>query len=255
MLKIVASEFIVQHHDLNVQSPDKSSGDFYNLIMKKSICSLIILMTAFYSVNAQVRDTTWNLEYSAGVSLRSTVMHFFRFGFVELYSSTIQDYEFEKNLQGLSFQPSIKVTAPHSRWSLQFIPSIRYDVTYEKVVRIDTVDTGQHLLVIAIDKEMSEFIFEPNISLMRRINDRSNVGVGATLVNTGKRYTDYEGNHHNLQFYTIDLTYQRKLKRLLWEAKVHYLREGQFPRDPLNDFLMYSFRFAWYFPNAFSNSK
>ncbi len=204
---------------------------------------------------AQVRDSTWNVEYAAGLSLRSTVMYFFNFDWIEIYDFSIQDYHFEKNLQGLSFQPSIRITPPHSVWSLQVIPSIRYDVTHVRVGRIDTIQTFNGPQVRFINEEVKQFIFEPQASLMCGINARSSLGVGAGLINTGKRYTDYEGRKHNIQFYTIDLTYQRRMKRFLWEARAHYNREGQFPRDPLNDFLMYSVRFAWYFPNAFTNSK
>ncbi|MEP4531894.1 MAG: hypothetical protein ABJ004_02330 [Cyclobacteriaceae bacterium] len=215
--------------------------------MKKLALILFFVGNIAYS---QELDSTWGFEPSFGLALRSTPMYFFNFNFIEDYSRTTQDYNYERNLQGLSAQPSLRVNPPYSKWSLQLIASVRYDDIYLKFLRWDTLKNQTSTngpAIRGVDKKVKKVIFEPQVSLLRRINSNTNIGVGIGLVNTGKSYTTIEDWKIDLEFYTIDLIFQKERRRILWELKAHYIKKGQFPTDPTQDFITYSARIAYRF--------
>ncbi len=219
--------------------------------MKKPVGVLLLFWMQFSQ--GQDKDSTWSVVPAVGFSLRSPVMYFFNFDYPEPYSNTIQDYNDERNLQGISFQPSILFTPSYSKWSFRLIPSIRYDDTYLKIVRVDTVIGSQGLWLKYTDKQVKEFIFEPQIAVFRQITKKTNLGLGFGVVNTGKKFTTIEGWKNDLQFYTLDLIFQRQRRHITWEIQAHYIK-GDFPRDPYQDFIMYSASVAWFFfPNSEKN--
>jgi hypothetical protein len=215
----------------------------------QKILVYILFLCFGTSLHAQKADSTWKFEPAVGIGVRSTPMYFFNFNFIERYSIVIQDYNWEKNLQGLSFQPSLKVSPPNSLWFVQVITSFRYDYLYDEFVRWDTLknQSSPNPQIRGIDKEVKEFIFEPQVALFRKVNSKTNMGLGLGLVNTGKSYTTIEGWKNYLEFYTIDFLYQRERPRMLWEIRAHYIKKGQFPRDPFEDLIMYSARIAYRF--------
>jgi hypothetical protein len=215
------------------------------VIQKILVCILFLCFST--SLHAQKEYSTWKFEPAVGIGVRSTPMYFFNFKFIERYSIVIQDYNWERNLQGLSFQPSLKVSPPNSLWFVQFVATFRYDHIFYDVVRVDTIESPNGKIPKYIEEEVKQFIFEPQVALFRKVNSKTNMGLGLGLVNTGKSYTTIEGWKNYLEFYTIDFLYQRERPRMLWEIRAHYIKKGQFPRDPFEDLIMYSARIAYRF--------
>lgn len=219
------------------------------LYFRLKVLSVIVLLCGFkISSNAQENDSRWDFEPAIGIGVRSTPMYFFNFDFIERYSIVIQDYNWERNLQGLSLQPSFKISPKSSTWSVQLIAGFRYDYIYDKFVRWDTLNNplwSPPQFIRGIDKQVKEFIFEPQISLLKKVSPNTSIGIGYTLVNTRKTYRNFDGVKVDIEFHTIDFVFQRERPKIFWEIKANYIPKGQFPRDPFQDFIMYSARIAY----------
>ena len=218
---------------------------------------LLLVGVSFYSQgqpsqSKQIEEATFVITPAIGLSWRSTAIGLS--GHRGMVRGFQIPYNYEKNIQGASLNPSINIYIRPAQLAIEYAPNLRYDHLYN--VWSDSCHLMQldfnprpvcHYLLL---DEVKGFIIDHNFNFFIRLGKskdkrKTRVGFGLSLVNSGKDFTsqnDYGQVYWNLAFTTYNLALQIPIKKhFTVEPKVLYIPQD-FPDGPAQRYLSFSLR-------------
>ena len=202
------------------------------------------------SQSKQIEEATFVVTPGIGLSWRSSTIGLSRrSGIVRALRIP---YSYEKNIQGVSLNPSVNIYIRPARLAIEYAPNIRYDHLY------NVWSDSCHLMQLEFNprpachypllEEVTGFIIDHNFNFFIRLGESKNkrktrVGFGLSLVNSGKDFTSQNGqNYWNLAFTTYNLALQIPIKKhFTVEPKALYIPQD-FPDNPAQRYLSFSLR-------------
>lgn len=219
------------------------------------LCAFLLLFVFHISQgqpsqSKQVDAATFVVTPAIGLSWRSTTIGLFRGN--SLVRALRIPYNYEKNIQGISLNPSINVYIRPARLAIEYAPNLRYDHLH------NVWSNSCHLMQLEFNprpmchypllEEVTGFIIDHNFNFFIRLSEskdkrKTRVGLGLSFVNSGEDFTSRNGqNYWNLAFTTYNLLFQIPIKKhFMLEPKVLYIPHG-FPEGPGQKHLTFSIR-------------
>ncbi|MGK7389708.1 MAG: hypothetical protein ACNS60_05130 [Candidatus Cyclobacteriaceae bacterium M2_1C_046] len=188
-------------------------------LFKLKLLGLLCIISSLTSGLCYAQQSLISLE--AGISWRSNIVEAFDMQPVDK-SNGFFDYNYKRNIQGLSFTPAIKFNHPEDLFSIRYYPNVRYDHPHYN--------------------EIQEFILDHNFDLM--LNRKIKYGIGYSLLNYGKGISymlNDEYHYHSLQFQSLNVFAIIPYKKLDLEIKAHYLPHEK-SINPDKDYLLIGLR-------------
>jgi hypothetical protein len=228
-----------------------------------SIYLLSILCISFDSQgqqneNERLEEATLIVTPAIGLSWRSSIIDLFNSrGMVRFFRIP---YNYEKNIQGISLNPSINIFIRPARIAIEYAPNLRYDHLYnvwsDSCHLIQSESGSRPMCYYPLLEEVNDFIVDHNFNLFVRLGEnkdkrKTRIGFGLSIVNSGKDFTSQNGqNYWNLSFATYNLALQIPIKKhFIVEPKVLYIPR-EFPYNPMRRYLSFSLR-TFYTFNSF----
>lgn len=200
-------------------------------IRKVASATFLSMLLTIVNFDCKSQNTKWNL--TSGLTWRSTVMNFFNLKGLWPSDLTVP-YRYEKNVQGFSLNLGVKYET--SKYSLEYCPNFRYDVTHSN---------------LKIENDyFKSFIIDHNINFL--IRRKISYGLGMSIINhnEGFEFENPVGVHRykNIEFSTINcLMVIPMKKRVFLELKALYIPRG-FPLDEEKKYITYSMRGYYQLP-------
>jgi hypothetical protein len=200
-------------------------------IRKVALATFLSMLLTFVNFDCISQDARWNL--TSGLTWRSTVMNFFNLKGLWPSDFTVP-YSYERNVQGFSLNLGVKYET--SKYSLEYYPNFRYDVTHRNL-KIE-------------NDHFKSFIIDHNINFL--IRRKISYGLGMSIINYNKGF-EFENpvgvhRYKNIEFSTINcLMVIPMKKRVFLELKALFIPKG-FPLDEEEKYVTYSMRAYYQLP-------
>ena len=212
------------------------------------------------SESERTEGATFIITPAVGLSWRSTTIGLTRpKGMVRVSGYQIP-YNYEKNIQGASLNPSVNIYVRPARIAIEYAPNLRYDHLYNvwsdscHWMQLDV--NPRPMCHYPLLEEVKGFIVDHNFNFFIRLGEnkdkrKTRIGVGLSFVNSGKSFTSQNGqNYWDLAFTTYNLAFQIPIKKhFTVEPKILYIPQD-FPDNSANRYISFSLR-TFYSFNSF----
>jgi hypothetical protein len=216
----------------------------------KTILSLLFCLAPYLSSYSQPLENV-RIEVSAGGTWQSTIMNFFNFRQVPRFSPYMP-YVYECNIQGVGFQPTLRIGLKESRFRVLYSPTLRHD--YVQHIRAEPPSVERH--------NVYKWFLNHHFVLHWEVNRKPNkfgrhqtLGLGYSLFNPKKYRVEFYDPRFGGQQFAIPLRFPTFTARYEWPIKkhlelaahAHYLY-GYYPDTPFSPqlhYMLYSLSFSY----------